>query len=132
MSAAQFGAVIVCDDLRKEVNGKDILIGVYAGDIVLASFPAWFPCALWIEIETVETGEYELLFRLSLTGKPHLQFKVRMEVQQPGTTGLGLPGLQLQAENESELIIEALDGEDWKVLKRKRVIKGNVSLPFPT
>jgi hypothetical protein len=33
-------ALIICDDLRVEVNGKQILIGVYAGDIIFPAFPS--------------------------------------------------------------------------------------------
>jgi|SRR5271165_1920922 len=33
-------ALIICDDLRVELSGKQILIGVYAGDIIFPAFPA--------------------------------------------------------------------------------------------
>ena len=46
-------SAIVCDDIRREQNGKDILIGVYGGVIVVHDgFPASLPqFALHLEIE---------------------------------------------------------------------------------
>jgi hypothetical protein len=32
-------SVIICDDIRREDNGKEILIGVYAGSIIFRSVP---------------------------------------------------------------------------------------------
>lgn len=32
-------SLIVCDDVRQEINGKLILIGVYTGDIVVSALP---------------------------------------------------------------------------------------------
>ena len=50
MLADEIKTVIFCDDIRKEITNKDILIGVYAGDIVVPSFPTPLALALWIEI----------------------------------------------------------------------------------
>jgi hypothetical protein len=36
--------VVVCDDIRREDNGKEILIGVYSGGIIVPQFPV--PLAL--------------------------------------------------------------------------------------
>jgi hypothetical protein len=33
-------SVLICDDVRREENGKEILIGVYSGDIIVTRFPA--------------------------------------------------------------------------------------------
>lgn len=131
MRGLEFRTVIVCDDIRKEVTGKEILIGVYSGEIVLPSFPSWFPASLWFEIETLEVGKYEVMVRFSLTDKPPVLLKAGLDVSRTGGTSMVLAGLQLFAENECELIVEIQDGEEWRVLKRKKVIKGNVTLPFP-
>ena len=59
-------ALIICDDLRVEINGKQILIGVYAGDIIFPSFPAKLN---------------QLLFRVEIRGNSekneHIIFKVK-------------------------------------------------------
>lgn len=38
--AFKLTSLIVCDDIRQEVTGKQILVGVYTGTIILSSFPA--------------------------------------------------------------------------------------------
>src|SRR5215467_14267622 len=106
MSALDFRAVIMCDDVRKEVSNKEILIGVYSGDIILPALPAWMPLAIWIELEPRELGKHQLEFRLSLTNKPPVTFKVGMDVHQLSTTSITIPGLQVFAESEGDLKFE--------------------------
>src|SRR5262249_52639797 len=36
-------SVIVCEDVRQEVSGKEILIGVYNDSIILSTFPGLLP-----------------------------------------------------------------------------------------
>lgn len=36
----RIGTIIVCDDVRVEVSGKETLVGVYNGVVVIPSFPA--------------------------------------------------------------------------------------------
>ena len=35
MNKNQIGAVIICEDVRTEINGKQILIGVFTSDIII-------------------------------------------------------------------------------------------------
>jgi hypothetical protein len=42
-SKAKFTSLLVCDDCRKEDNGKDIAIGIYTGSLLFVSFPAMVP-----------------------------------------------------------------------------------------
>lgn len=125
-------AVVICDDIRREVTGKDLLIGVYTGDIVLQAFPNWFNASIWLEVSFAEAGQYELDLRLSLTDKPPTQFKLKAAVSAPGHSAAVVQGLQIWAESEGELLLEVRDGEEWKVVKRKKVLSGQVTLPFPT
>ena len=127
MRALEFRSVIVCDDIRKEVTGKEILIGVYSGEIVLRSFPNQFPASLWIEADTPKAGKHEVVLRVSLTNKPPFQIKFAIDVRRPGTSSIAIPGLQLQAEEECDLVIEVQEGEEWRVLKRKKIMRGDVS-----
>lgn len=131
MSGLEFRSVIVCDDIRKEVTGKEILIGVYSGEIVLPSFPNWFPANLWIEVDTPEVGKHEVVLRISLTNKPPIQVKFAIDVSRPGTSSIAIPGLQLQAEEECDLLIEVQEGEEWRVLRRKKIMQGQINLPYP-
>ena len=68
--ALEIATVLVCDDVRKEVTNKDILIGVYAGDIVVPAFPAWIALAVWLELITKENGVYDMSFRIGMSNRP--------------------------------------------------------------
>ena len=37
---------ILCDDIRKEDNGKMMLIGIYSGDILVPTFPSKLPLSM--------------------------------------------------------------------------------------
>ncbi|AMN46398.1 hypothetical protein ACG33_04620 [Steroidobacter denitrificans] len=41
--------VLVCDDIRREDNGKAILIGVYVGDILVSAFPVNLRLSFWLQ-----------------------------------------------------------------------------------
>ena len=50
---------LLCDDARKEDNGKEVLIGVYTGDVLVSEFPAQLVVCLWLLTETEAAGEIE-------------------------------------------------------------------------
>src|SRR5271166_1271127 len=39
---------IACDDIRQEINGKHILIGVYSGNLGVPSFPNVIALGFWV------------------------------------------------------------------------------------
>ena len=130
MSVVKFTAVILCDDIRREISNKDILIGVYSGDIVVPSFPALINAAFWLEGIPETLGAHELQMRVYLRDKPPIEMKVSINVNMPGPFGLAVPTLQILVEEETEILFEFLDGETWSTLKRKKVNKGDVNQPF--
>jgi hypothetical protein len=137
MSALQFSSVLVCDDIRKEVSNKDILIGVYSGDIVVPSFPVWLPISFWIEVSANEAGKSEAQFRLTVVDHtPPIMLKAGLQVDKPGSTAIIIAGLQLLFEKEGDLILEVKpDGGDWTVLKSKKIMQGELpasASSFPT
>jgi hypothetical protein len=44
-------AVVVCDDVRHESNGKDIIIGVYGSDAIVPSYPALLRPSFWVQFQ---------------------------------------------------------------------------------
>ncbi|HSX20973.1 MAG TPA: hypothetical protein VLG38_07635 [Gammaproteobacteria bacterium] len=63
---------IVCDDIRREDNGKFILIGVYPELIILNAIPAQIILGIWLQ------------FKMQLFEKTTLQFEIRGDaIQDP-------------------------------------------------
>jgi hypothetical protein len=126
MLPVEINAVVMCDDIRRELTGKDILIGVYSGPMVVASFPAQVSSAFWLDVKPIEVGSAELEFRISLTGKEPAELKIAIDVHQIGNFALSLPTLQIIAESEAEIILEIKDGDCWEILKTKAIIQGEI------
>lgn len=125
MAASEIGAVIVCDDVRREQTGKDILIGVYSGSIVITTFPFQLPLALWIEFLPNETGAQELFFRVTYKGSPFGTMKISLGVEVIDSVGIPIAGLVAVGDSEGDLLIEySKDGSTWELIKKKAITKG--------
>ena len=61
--------VLVCDDVRRELSGKDILIGVYSGGIGIPTLPAQMNVAFWITLRAPAPGTFTLSLRVNLPQK---------------------------------------------------------------
>ena len=55
---------IFCDDIRREDNGKELLIGVYSGSLQLPVFPAPVMLSVWVPFERSGIGKVPIEFRL--------------------------------------------------------------------
>jgi hypothetical protein len=61
------GYTIFCDDVRHENTGKQILIGVYNGDLVVESLPALLPVFNFVIHYRERKGESELPVKIVIT-----------------------------------------------------------------
>jgi hypothetical protein len=131
----EIGSVIICDDIRKEVTNKEILIGVYTGDIVVSSFPASIPLAFWVELTPYRPGKHEFNLRLSIPGKKgKLVIQAALEVATLTGTSAAVAGFQITFDEPGELTLEIGFGDEWHLLRRKTVQQGPVvsNTPIPT
>lgn len=60
--------ILVCDDIRQENNGKQILIGVYKGAIIVPEFPARLLLALLLRGTANQTGSFPFEMRFVFDG----------------------------------------------------------------
>lgn len=123
--------VVVCDDIRREDNGKEILIGVYGSSIIVSKFPASLALSFWLQFEPNETGSTSLEFRL--VGPEDLEFaqaETKIEVMQKETVSLGLKGIPVNLQIPVELALELKHpGGHWETAKRIKVVRGAVPVP---
>lgn len=131
MSKVSITAVIVCDDIRKEVTGKDILIGVYSGDIIVQDIPATISAAFWFELLPLELGVQRLELRLRLANKEEaLPLTIEVQVENLSPSAIFTPSATITVDAETELLLEERVGESWRVLKSKKIYKGKVNHPL--
>lgn len=121
--SASFTSCIVCDDVRREISGKDILIGVYTADIVLSSYPATIPLSFWIEFEPVEEGELNVEFKVdSPSENPPVEGLISITVKVVRTTGITVSHIPVSVEEDGHLIFSVrTKGGEWKELRRKNI-----------
>lgn len=124
----RFGAVIVCDEVRREENGKEILLGVYSGHIVVPTFPAKLRVAVWAEIFPDRFGKMAVWFRYRAGDASLPPIDGELEVLDlSGPISVALPTMEIAFQHATTLEIEASENNQvWQSLKTKKVIEGKV------
>jgi hypothetical protein len=128
-------SVLLCDDIRREDNGKAILVGVYSGDIVIPIVPATLGLHLWLQGRAVESAR-EFGFRAQVLGKTRPATKEtsgptsRSFSVEPGSDFLIAIGkIQVQIPCEGEMSVQVKYGvRPWAEVLKKRII---VAAPGP-
>ncbi|KVK43573.1 hypothetical protein BCY90_17415 [Agrobacterium deltaense] len=122
---AEVRSAIICDDIRKEITGKDILIGVYSGAITVPSYPLTFPTAFWFEIEPKILGSLDFAFKItSPTGNPPIELGGTMQIVALEPTIFAISGIPLHAEHDGDIVLSFRSGEnEWIEIKRKKIIR---------
>jgi len=129
---SEFEAVVICDDVRREMNGKDLLIGVYAGDIVTPIIPFQLVLSFWLEWHPPSLGRRDLYFRVTFADQTLGKVKIEATIGELTPTTVALPGLLIAGMNEGELLLEySSDDREWTLLKKKMVRKGPVPSTIP-
>jgi hypothetical protein len=92
---------LLCDDVRPEINGKLILIGLYVPDIVVQQLPILLPTLNFVQFLKIdETGQYS--FRAKIQ---HLE-SGRELGQAIGTLNVVRPGLVINAMRFGNLLLD--------------------------
>jgi hypothetical protein len=97
--------VLFCDDIRQEVTGKFIFIGVYSGDLIPQSIPSNFGLAMFLRVHGLSNGKHS--FHVVVTypdGSIFLEQKDEIETGAPGTPmALIFGGMQTQIKEPGNL-----------------------------
>lgn len=95
---------IFCDDIRVELNGKQILIGVYTGDILTTQFPVMLHLSVWCRVTGLPAGKHSFEFSLDVGNgnKIGLRGEIELKPGQPSVLAFG--GLPISVNETTELI----------------------------
>ncbi len=118
---------IICDDVRKEVTGKDILIGVYSGMVTVPSYPITFTSAFWFEIEPKALGSIDFAFKIAApSGNPPIEVGGTMQVVTLETSTFAFGGIPLHVEHDGDIVVSFRTGKnEWTEVKRKKVVRAS-------
>lgn len=115
---------VFCEDIRREDNGKDMLLGVYSGDIVVARCPTRVGMSLWLQYVSAPSvkGETGIDLRLRFDGHDEPVSQIGLPFMEEGETTLALRGMPVTINGSGVLLLEhRLPGKDWAEIARKRV-----------
>jgi hypothetical protein len=122
----KFASVIVCDDIRREDNGKALLIGAYAGDILVPQFPAAVQLSFYVtgiaKNAAASIAEFRIQHTLQNGETPMVSAKANIAGAEIGRASVVvLPRVPFNFDEATDLTTSVLDGAEWRVLDRKRV-----------
>jgi hypothetical protein len=124
-------AVIICDEVRTEINGKSIIIGVYSGDIVMGGPPpGMLGLTFYIEFSLKNAGEHSLGFKVEVAGERVFETKspkLVLTADQTWSVPVGPHPIAIPATGALKLSMR-LDEGKWKLIKSKNVRTGTVNI----
>ena len=133
MAKFTVGSVVLCDDVRREITNKDILIGVYGGGIMAPSLPAAIPLALWIEFTPKIIGPYSFDLKIRLPpGDSEIIMQLVTEFQSAGEpASIYTPQLicPIKESGSIDVFIKGTKDEGWILIKSKTVTLGAPATP---
>ena len=108
----------VCDDVRREDNGKLIIIGAYGGNVGIAKIPSRLRLSLVVRALVSEPGETDIEFRALLDGKPQSHQKGHIAIESVSATMFSVPGLSIEIDNPGNLEFQfrLLPSDEWETI----------------
>lgn len=115
---------LICDDVRKEASGKDILVGVYSGELAVHALPVTLLISLFIEIAPGKTGVQKLRLRALFDDACVYEATATLNVTDIAPFSFGTPKMQITCAREGELAFQAAfdDDEEWSTIQRRGVV----------
>lgn len=120
--------VLVCDDVRREDNGKLLIIGMYIGDILLAKFPETLKVSFWLQgINRPEVVDREVEFKVTLdeleseNQHPPRLLKLAVTNSEDKDAAIGLVGIPMKIEKPTTLVLSVKSADEWVELARKGI-----------
>jgi len=121
---------LLCDDVRREMNGKQIIIGVYGDDVVLPRFPISISLCLWMRFKFQSPGAYSLEFVVIGERQQRMIPVTSVPVNVTDSTkrmDIALGGILLNISEPETLKFQWRDGSgEWKEVLAAKVIQGPV------
>lgn len=112
--------VIICDEVRKEDNGKHLIIGVYPNNMLVPEFPANLAPSIWMQLYLDQDKDTEIEFRIRQDDGKILgrgTGVLPMSRTQPATTSL--PPSLIKVQKACVLSFQIREkGARWKTLKK--------------
>jgi len=112
--------VIFCDDIRQEVNGKMMLIGVYPQNVATKSVPATFGLSIWIRLRHLAQGKHTFKAIIQDPDGDTAEATGEILVSRESIPSvIALPAVRKRVQHWGDFILKlAIDDEDPKEVAR--------------
>ncbi|WP_135507511.1 DUF6941 family protein [Roseovarius aestuariivivens] len=112
---------IFCDDIRREDNGKLLIIGAYGGNIIVNKLPVQLRLSIWIRATDLPESPSPGLIKISVNAEQVHQIDISDRAQDDtGLTQFLLIGVPIDLEAPSRITVE-LKIDDDKTERRAEI-----------
>jgi hypothetical protein len=125
---------LLCDDVRREVTGKDIIIGVYGEELTTPHLPTTFIFTLYMRVRfPIPNSDYPVEFRVIGPSDVQLTTAAKSNLRSPPpggapTSTVSLGGIPFQIQTPGLVQFQWRPaGADWKTIARLEIKQGAVS-----
>ena len=136
MKKISFKFAVVCDDIRREDNGKFMIIGAYAAELIVSEFPAPLVLSAFIPFEAEKKESFDLEFQVLIDGQRVYKASGRIEVvsgEPPLIDALPILRILMTLNGEGTIEFQAREKDkEWETVRRLPVKKRPVSSSAPT
>ena len=126
---AKVVCAILCDDVRKEENGKDIILGVYSGNVLIEKFPADLKFCLWLGYFVDGSGELAQEVRvIDPSGRSLVEGKIKLNIAENRgeSASLALRNMPLHIEKQGLYKFQwRKKNSRWKTILEKWIDQSN-------
>lgn len=129
----EFGTALLCDQIRQEMNGKYLVIGLYSSNVVFSAFPATGHFHLLSRAHLRQPGEHKISIRVNVGGVENHRFDAEFAVEQPSEDWIPIPLQPVQFQVPGLFSVDQLgpDGK-WTEFFQINVIRPPIASPQPS
>ena len=125
MKSLSVVSFVVCDDVRREVTGKETLVGAYGSEISISHAPARISLAFWCEIVPKIAGDIFVEAMLTLPGNQRSVARLTAADSVAGVPmSLCLPQSIFSIPEGGDIVFALRDDPagGWETVKRKKIV----------
>ena len=110
--------VVICDDIRRETTGKDIIIGAFGGSIQTPLLPAQLALSAWVQLSATGKGNLNFKVRwLSPQDVPLATVESKMQIERASVSAISFPQLPIQVQSNGKLKLQIQQGDEgWETI----------------
>lgn len=100
------GTVLFCDDIRFEMSGKLLFVGVYPEDLVPGILPQTLALSIWARLQGVTSGTHDLRFSVGTNGVTQVDASMPMVVPEgKDSANVSLVGLPIELKDYGSIFV---------------------------